>query len=83
MYLMYHTELHQFQMPLKEEVSNFLIFWSTTYTFKMDEKMMAFKPRQPTSTANLANSTQVGGIGHTNTTPSSPPTPLFKPSNFT
>ena len=24
-----HTVLHQFQMPLEEEVSNFSIFWST------------------------------------------------------
>ena len=28
--IMYHSVLHQFQKPLEEDVSNFLIFWSNS-----------------------------------------------------
>ena len=48
----YHNELYRFQMPLKEEVSNFFIFWSTHMFNKRERNKMTI---QLTCAADPAN----------------------------
>ena len=60
----YHIVLYHFQMHLEEDVSSFLIFWST-FIGKSEERKKnistsRFLRFQPISTANPAMMSQIG-----------------------